>query len=394
MSKVETLEQHPGVAPRVRRRWGFWVGIALLLFVLWLVVLYGFFIYWTDGDLREAMAEAERDSPQGWQLDDLEAHREEIPDKDNAALVVLRANSLLPTSWPIKIVPPAAAQAEQSDDTSRDWAKDLYEAPPEVQLDADLLHDLRESLARAQSARDEAHKLIGMTRGRFPLVWDENLFMTKLHSQEARSVTNLLRYDAALASQDGDADRAVAMVRGMVAAARSIGDEPFLISSLIRLACDTQGILALERALAQGEPATRELEAVQRLLEQEANEPLLLQSLRGERAAMHQMLVSWRHGGPGLTMMAGATRAVEKQVLEFTGPTLVRRSHAYILRLFNDYIQAAKLPMEKQPAVMNAVEQKIRQAKSHYDLITAMIMPAISKVADAQRRGVPMDEMP
>jgi hypothetical protein len=390
---METLEHRPDVPPRARRRWRFWLGVSLLLLVLWLVILYGFFVYWTNRDLREAMAEADRESPGGWQLDDIEAHREQIPDDENAALVVMNVKSLLPASWPIKVVAPEPAQPEDGDATGalatpRDWEKELYELPSEIQLDADLLQDLRESLARAQAARAEAHKLIGMARGRFPLVWDENLFMTKLNSQEARTATNLLRYEAALASHNGDADRAVALVRGMVGSARSVGDEPFLSSVMIRLACDTQAVFALERALAQGEPSTGELELVQGLLQKEANEPLLLQSVRGERASMHQMLLSWRHGGPGLTMVAGATGAVEKHLVEFTGPTLVRRSHAYILRFLNDYVEAAKLPVEEQPAVMNNLEQKVRQARVHYDFVTALTMPPISRVSDAHRRGV------
>jgi hypothetical protein len=393
MSQLEPLEHRLDVPPRARRRWRFWLGVSLLLFVLCLVVLYGFFIYWTNRDLREAMAEADRDSPGGWQLDDIDAHREQIPDDENAALVVLNVKSLLPAGWPIKMVATEPAQPEDGNATGapatpRDWEKELSELPPEVQLDEDLLQDLRETLGRAQAARAEAHKLVGMTRGRFPLVWDENLFLTKLNSPEARTATNLLRYDAALASQNGDADRAVALVRGMVGSARSVGDEPFLISSMIRLGCDAQAVSALERVLGQGEPSPQALEAVQELLHKEAAESLFLQSVRGERASTHQMLLSWRHGGPGLTMMAGAAGGVERQVLEFTGPTLVRRSHAYILRLFNDYVQAAKLPLEEQPAVMNDLAQKVRQAHTQYDFITALIMPAITKVSEAHRRGV------
>src|SRR5207244_9088259 len=131
---------------------------------------------------------------------------------------------------------------------------------------------LKASLAAIEPARAEARKLIGMTRGRFPLQWAANALLTQIHSQDARSAANLLRYEAALASQDGKADSAVAFVRGLVGSARSVGDEPLLISALIRSACDAQAVAALERALAQGEPSTWELEVVQARLEKEAVE--------------------------------------------------------------------------------------------------------------------------
>src|SRR5206468_402030 len=57
MSQAQTIDRLPGVPPQKRRRrWHIWVGVPLLLFVLWLTVLYLFFVYFTDRDLREAMA--------------------------------------------------------------------------------------------------------------------------------------------------------------------------------------------------------------------------------------------------------------------------------------------------------------------------------------------------
>jgi hypothetical protein len=394
MHQVEIGDHPPDVSrqPR-RRRWRLWVGLVVFVFVLWLAVMYGFFAYWTDHDLREAMAVADRDSPRGWQLDDIEAHREQVPDEENAALVILKVKSLLPANWPTPIVPLAPAEKEDGNgddaaDKPLNWDEKLRDLSPEVQLNAAVLHGLRASLAEIEPARAEARKLIGMTRGRFPLVWDATLYATTLHSQNARSTVNLLRYEAALASQEGDADGAVAFVRGLIGSARSVGDEPLLISVLIRLAGDAQAVLSLERALAQGEPSVWELEAVQALLEKEATEPLFVQAMRGERAAMHKMLLSWRHGEGGLAQLAGATGGVDKMVLDLTGPTLARRSHPQMLRLLNEYVEASQLPLEKQPAAMKNLERQVIQAKLQYDVVTALMMPATIKVSNAYRRGV------
>ena len=58
MSQVECANHLSDVPaqPR-RRRWRVWMGVALVLFGLWLVVMYGFFTYWTDRELHEAIAE-------------------------------------------------------------------------------------------------------------------------------------------------------------------------------------------------------------------------------------------------------------------------------------------------------------------------------------------------
>jgi hypothetical protein len=394
MSAVETTGRLPEVPARPRRRrWVYWVGIPLLLVVLVLAALYGFILYEADLDLREAMAEADRDCPGGWQLDNLDARREQIPDEENAALVAMKVKSLLPADWPLPLDPSGGAEGEDkevaaADELGRAWAEKLYERPPEVQLSAALLRKLRASLEQVGPARVEARKLIGMTRGRFPLEWQDNVWEMKLQSQDARSAANLLRYEATLASQDGDADGAVALVRGLVGAARSVGDEPFLISFLIRFAADAQAVDALERALAQGEPSARELEAVQALVEREAAEPLLVQATRGERAGLHHMVLALRRGTVSLSQLAGGTPGTVDTVADLAGPTLARQSHAHMLRLLNEFVEASQLPLEEQETAIKALNDKIIKAKLQYEVVTALVMPATIKVVQANQRGM------
>lgn len=376
-----------GSGRRRSRRWRIWLGVPFLLFLLWVAGAYFFFVYWTDRDLREAMAAANRDSPNGWRLADIEAQREQMPDKENAALVVLRIKSLLPANWPRDVSPPVPAPPAGAGAfvPPPPWDERFAGLSPEVQLDADLLDGLRQSLGRVELARAESRKLIDMTRGRFPLVWADDLFLTKLHSPDARTAANLLRYEAALASQQGQADRAAALVRGMLTAARSVGDEPFIVSALIRLACDAQALEALERTLAQGEPSAQELQAAQALLEKEAAEPLLLQAMRGERAAMHGMLKSLRRRTTSLAMAAGARGGFERMLVEFSGPTLARCSHGSILSLMNEGVEAAKLPLEKQPPAILEVQQKVIQARNKFDIVMTVLMPAMTRVSERFR---------
>src|SRR5262249_53551158 len=268
------------------------------------------------------------------------------------------------------------------------WVERLDDLSPEGQVPASLLRRVRASLAQAEVARVEARKLLGMTRGRLPVEWDAGILGTKPASPETRSAALLLRFEAILASQDGDADGAVALVRGLLGVAHSVGDEPLLISVLVRLARDQQAVATLERALAQGEPSARELEAVQALLEKEAAEPLFVQAMRGERAALHKMVLNLRHGAANMTQLTGGTGQVEKGVGNLLGPTLARRSHARMLQLLNEYVQAAQLPPEKQPPAMKDLNGKVIQAKLDWDIITSLVMPAVGKVSEAYRRGV------
>ena len=105
-------------------------------------------------------------------------------------------------------------------------------------------------------------------------------------------VRNLLHEEAVLLAQEGQADRALEATPGILVSGRAVGDEPLIISQLIRMACQAVAVQTLERVLAQGEPFAGELKKMHELLEEEAAEPLLLIAARGERAGEHE--VSWR----------------------------------------------------------------------------------------------------
>lgn len=373
----------PESATRGRGR--FWLTILLSLFFLWLAALYGLFRYRAGQDLREAMAEAARTDP-GWQLDDIDAARAVVPDEENAALVALKVKALLPANWP---TPRNAAVTAPSSDTGppRTWDEQLHEMPPPVPFDETVYQSLRTSLEAVEPARREARRLVGLTRGRYPLTWSPDVISTTLQSQDARSAASLLRYEAALLTQEGNYDGAAACVRGVLGAARSVGDEPLIISVLIRIAGDAQALAALERLLAHGEPSPRELTAVQELLEQEAAEPLLRQAMRGERAALHRLVTALDQGDLSLAQVTGSPRGMGSRLLDATGPTLARRSHGRMLHLLNQMVEASQLPDEEQAAVFQEVEREIKQAKVNYDVVTALLMPAMIKAQETAQRS-------
>src|SRR5438270_13289955 len=92
-----TQVQHPPPV-RTRRRWRRWVVVALLTVATIGVGGYIYLEFFSDRDLHEAIAEADRLDP-GWRFDDMEAARAKLPDDDNGALVVLAARALIPAGW-------------------------------------------------------------------------------------------------------------------------------------------------------------------------------------------------------------------------------------------------------------------------------------------------------
>ncbi len=106
---------------------------------------------------------------------------------------------------------------------------------------------------------------------------------------------------------------------------------------------------------------------------------------RGERAGMHQFLLALKSGDAKLSQATGSPGG--SNVLEdLAGSTLAYGSHARFLRLLTEFVDAARLPPEQQAEPMKALETKTKKAKVEYDLLIALMMPSVIKVADAYRR--------
>src|SRR5207253_2567961 len=126
-------------------------------------------------------------------------------------------------------------------------------------------------------ALKQARELADRPRGRYRVAWSQDLVGTLMpHPHQAREVGRMLTLDALLRALDGDPDGAVRSCRAALNAGRSLGDEPMAVSQFVRAACRADAVRALERVLAVGTPTPKPLEEMQRLLEMEAAEPVLL----------------------------------------------------------------------------------------------------------------------
>jgi hypothetical protein len=395
MSQPDVVgEPHPGELPAPapkRRRRLLGCGVALLVLFGACGGLYGLLTYTGNKELREAEAEADRLDPEGWRLNQIEARRKVLADEENAALVVLSAKSKLPAGWPkprpAPVLPGVDAAAPSVPSAQRTYVDgDLDQLPPEVQLDGALLRDLRDSLKAADEnqAVAEASKLAALRDGRYPLTWSKDIISTLIPSQDARMAANLLRLRAALLAQEGRADEALEATRGVLVAARSVGDEPFMISQLIRMSCAMMAGQALERVLAQGEPSPAELQKMQELLEAEAAEPVLVYAARGERASMNELMkvLKSREVSPSVIGGSQGFRAG----FDLVGPTLAQTSHGRILRMMTEEVEIAKLPPEQQAEPAQALEKKVKEAKARYDVIVGLLMPTFQKISESYRR--------
>lgn len=360
--------------PRRRRRWPWVLLVLVVVFVGFPALLYVYIRWAAAGETATALAETDQLDPD-WRWADIDAGREKLADEENAAVQIIK----------VVISTGRGGMRFKNSQASSDAFERLE---PQFELNGQQVDMLREAFEGMQEGVALARKLKDMPKGRFRLNVTPDFFSTMINDQQsARGVFDILQHDAMLRTQIGDLDGAVESCRACMNAGRAIGDEPILISFLIRAAGVNMALQALERALAQGRPTEAALQPMQELLEQEIVDVQKhwVSAMRGERAG-HEVLMRALNDGkvrPGaLAMMLGGSNAgVVERIVDYF-PALVTRDYPPLLRHMNQVVEAAKGPLEVQQERFRELDQSTRKSA----ILVRLIAPAVTNVSRANLR--------
>ncbi len=360
------------------RRWWFRIFVGLLVTTSIGLV----HVFWNrhkaHEELRQVLADLDAAEPD-WRLEQIEANRRVVPDKENGARVVNAAFALLPKNWQFQL--------------------EMYfeETPPQFRFHPDSGARFRDELQFVANAVEESRKIRNYPNGRFAITYSPDFMSTNVSEQQnARAVVQLLFLDAHQALELEQPERAVDAIQAILNIGRYFEDEPLLISTLIRIALQSMAISALERTLAQGEVSEDVLAQMQNVLQEEASSKPFLVGVRGERAGM-QVLFDYLASGKipvttALTSFGGRTSQPTwwDRVIDIRARTMVYKSNAWLIPHQTRLVNAAKLSGSARYIAIRDIEFDFRDfasTTSDYDLILAKLMAAaVAKVAEAEQR--------
>ncbi len=367
----------------------------LLQFVMVGSVGLGMYSAWrVHQRLEEAMAVAEIDDPY-WRLDDLLAHREPVPYAENAAVVVAEALDLMPRMWPPPAPPKGRKPQTSKEELGEAFAR-LGSMPENLKLDMATARSIEAELDKRREALQIARTLVHYDRGRHELTIGPTVIDTQLpETQATRNATRLLCIDAALRADRGALDGALESCRASVVVGRSIGDEPFMISQLVRIAIGSYTMQATRRVLGQGQPSDAALARIQSLILDERDEPLLLHAVRGERAQMDELIRRIRDGEVPIEALSNERWKPDGSGSRYTVAPWARlnfdNQRALELELLNDAVSIAETTPEERPSMWQAWDQRIRGiSRQWHSSVTSdfaiLITPALKSGGTAHAR--------
>jgi hypothetical protein len=271
----------------------------------------------------------------------------------------------------------------------------LKKVAPNAKFDDQMAADLRAELAALAPALEEARKVASFPTGRYEVKFERNPYMTLLpHAQKARNVGSLLVLDVAMKTNEKNTAGALASFRALWNTGRSMDDEPFLISQLVRIALVNLSLDSLERLLARSTLKSEELQALALMLQQVEEEApkLLYNAARMERASVGKMIELIANGELDLHQLEGGGQGGESFVERIISWPLVqplaRYGEAPTLEMMTRYMKDLRLPPAKRRQELESMERELKQMKADVhknpEMVPALLLiPALTKVVQA-----------
>jgi hypothetical protein len=298
-------------------------------------------------------------------LEDIEKRRAVLPDDQNAALIIKAAAALIPPEL-----------RENHEIFALD---DLW---PQHQLAPQQIELLRTCLDQVVPAAVLARKALVLKTGRFPLSFSGDAHYRndgkEPHADEVRALCQWLAYLAVFQIQIGKNDEAWQVALTILAAARSFGEVPNLVTQLAartilrRLVVDN-----LERNLAQGEVSDALLAQAQEILAAEASQPVFYHAMQGDRGSYHQFWTEFE-AGQHRELMRIDMPFWSRAALFLKGNTF-KGYHAQGLAHLNQLVEAGKEPPLGQ--VIKSI--KLSEKRMQVPALARLLLPDTARISQS-----------
>lgn len=296
---------------------------------------------------------------------ELNKRRVQIPDAENSALIIQKLFDRL-------------AQEKQPElPVGRNNLVDTGE-----RLSPEMLKLLGEYLDARKDLLASLHEAAKYSRGDYAVAWSPDGMSTLLpHLGYVRQASKLLAAEAVYEANLGRMDAAMDSTTGVLRVGNSIGDEPCLISVLVRFAIEQLALHTLEQVMALGQPGVEFLDRFAAELRSIAAEPSpYLWAMYGERVMVIAFFESLRKSGTANSVLSLGTGA---DIALRLVPGILDMNQQKYLQYMAKCVAASSLPLKDLVPRMKEIDAElVQQIGSPLYFMTTNIAPALARSAE------------
>ena len=229
------------------------------------------------------------------------------------------------------------------------------------------------------------HKAAAIEHSRYPIDLSLGIasFMPDLGAVKKGALR--LKLEAIYYAETGDVEKAVESVKAAFGIARSLSNEPTLISYLVEIACRALAISSMEEMLCRAELTDEQLTELYEIIENEVGSDSFERAFAGERcsgASFFNMPASKSVGyvsSPGFSPeMIG--------IAAYKAVGMADVDELLYIDIMSDYVAAARLPLADARKGFKAASSRFENL-SMVHVMLLMIAPSLGKVAEFEMRS-------
>ena len=240
-------------------------------------------------------------------------------------------------------------------------------------------------IADNNEALDLFHQAAEIEDCRYPIDLSAGFATLVPNLGEIRNAVRLLGLDAILHAEDGDGPSATRSAISAFGIARSLAREPVTISQLVRAACQSSAISAVEQVINRTELTDGQLLELIESVRESGRISDISCAFVGERCTGISFFRVPESVGPDVL---GSSGPLLRYVLALYKAVGLADADAVIyLDLMDGYLKAAQLPLHERLEAVNAVDARL-QSTSRAHILLHSIMPALSRVTTIETRAI------
>jgi hypothetical protein len=226
-----------------------------------------------------------------------------------------------------------------------------------------------------QRCLESLHKTAGLKYGRYPSDFRLGNATNLPYLSEMRKYAQLLQLEAVLASENDKPDTAFDSIKSIFGVAASRGNEPIMVSQLVRISCVSLGISCIEYSLNRIDFSDEQFVEFGRLLAKIEDSNGMLSAVLGERIMAMDMLMH-----PNAMYFNLSAPNNPRSLFSFLpifflykAVGLSESDSILLLDYTDDVIKALKLPLYQRQEAVKALDIKIDEIPKKHVLFRQFV---------------------
>jgi hypothetical protein len=243
-----------------------------------------------------------------------------------------------------------------------------------------------------QTAAELIKMALERPRCRYSVNFSRGIYSTFPHLDGLRNLAQLPDYAAMLAAEGGDGHAAAEHIAQIAALARTLENEPILVSQLVRLSVLRIGVRRFERALSLTKFSDEDLRRLENVFAAASGTNCMTRALIGERAWVISALRARDFGGllsnPGAPTpkRPGASELILFPLMRISG--FLERDLRFYLEYMDKIVTQSQPGPPRSLGISDITEAYATEARRKYYVFTGLTVPALARISRREAEGL------